>query len=302
MFGLPDAGKVRAAFAKYEAAKAAIPTTTLHDPLVLAMAQMFEDMNAAFPRQNGKMGRRPARIDSRTLKLDDYFLPALPPPPASVCNSRHVKNWGMMLNGPNPDPRFPKGIGDCTCAAVAHGHQVGVLSQVNAGVSAGIIMPSDGMVLDIYCRWCGFNPADPSTDQGGVELDVLNRWRQDGFDGRKILAYAAVNHRNTTHVKQAINLFGGVYIGLSLPDGWESAEMWDSNMGDAGSWGGHAVFCPDYYADQIPPLSWGASQPMTWGGFSQYCEECYAVVFADWIPPAGFDRAGLVADLAEVTS
>jgi len=297
LFGLPDANLIRQAFAKYEAAKAEIPPSDPLDlqrisELVVAMDQMFTDMHAAFPKQQGKLGRRPVRFDARTLKAENYFLPSLPPPPASVVNSRHVKNWGMLGNDK---------LGDCTCAAVAHGHQIGVLSQVQQGITAEIIMPSLDAVIGIYERWCGYNPADPSTDQGGVELDVLNHWRQDGFEGRKILAYAAVDPQNTLHVKQAINLFGGVYIGIALPDGWQDAAVWDSKMGTPGSWGGHAVFVPDYYADRINPITWGQSQEMTWAGFKQYCEECYAIIFEDWVPPVGFDKAGLLDDLESVT-
>ena len=190
---------------------------------------------------------------------------------------------------------------NCTCAAVAHAHQAWVLSQVNAGIKAGIIMPSLDAVVGIYERWCGYNPDDPSTDRGGEELSVLNHWRQDGFEGRKILAYASIDPANTDHVKQAIYLFGCVYIGVQLPDGWQNAKLWDANMGDPGSWGGHAVVCPDFYIDQIPPITWGMSQPMTWPGFSQYCDECYAIIAEDWQPPLGFDLATLKQDLTAIT-
>ena len=241
-----------------------------------------------------KLGKKPARIDPRTLKLGRYLTAALPLPPTFVLNSRGFSgDWGMLGNDD---------LGDCTCAAVAHGHQVGVLSQIDISAKPGIIMPSVDAVIDIYSRWCGYNPADPSTDQGGVELDVLNLWRKQGFMGRQIIGYASIDPQNQTHVKQAIQLFGGVYIGLAMPSGWQDSPVWDAGAGDAGSLGGHAVFCPDYDAREIVALTWGTKQRISWTGFAEYADECYGVLFADFKSPFGFDQAALMADLQAVTA
>jgi hypothetical protein len=51
----------------------------------------------------------------------------------------------------------------------------------------------DSTILDYYERWDGYNPADPGTDQGGVELDVLNDWRQQGFAGHQLEAFVAID-------------------------------------------------------------------------------------------------------------
>lgn len=240
-----------------------------------------------------KLGKKPAKNDVRTLKLAKYLTTALPAPPDSVTNSRGLAGWGMMLND---------SLGCCTIAGIGHAIQVMVLSEILPSGKPGLISPSNSIILRYYEQWDGYNPADPSTDQGGVEVDVLNDFRQGDFAGYKLLAYADPDPKNLTHIKQAIWLFGGLYIGLELPTGWQGAALWDANMGDPGSWGLHAVFVPDYDEQGPTCITWGELQKMTWAGFQQYCDEAHALICPDWTPPAGFDLATLQADLAAVTA
>lgn len=222
------------------------------------------------------------------MLLSRYLTTSLPDPPESISNSRGVEDWGVFLNDR---------LGCCTISAVGHAVQVMVMSNILPQAKAGVIHPSDDIILRYYEQWDGYDPADPSTDRGGIELDVLNNWRKNGFAGYQLQSYVSINSRNTAHVMQAIEIFGGVYIGLELPSGWQNARVWDANMGAPGSWGGHAVFCPDYNKDGISPITWGTVQPMTWNGFKEYCSECYALIVPDWVPPAGFDLSSLQKDL-----
>ncbi len=236
-----------------------------------------------------KLGKKPRRDDARTLRLARYLTPALPAPPASVTNSHGVSEWGMMLNDK---------IGDCTIAGVAHAIQVWTLAKGNE-----VTVP-DSTVLQYYEQWDGYDPNNPATDQGGVELDVLNDWRKQGFSGHELKAYADTNPHNTPHVKQAVYLFGGMYVGLLLPISAKTQEMWDvdnSPNGQAGSWGGHCVFVPDYDANSLTCITWGQLKKMTWNFWMTYCDEAHALLSMDWQPPAGFDIAMLEMDLEEVT-
>ena len=239
-----------------------------------------------------KLGKDPAKDDPRRLKLARYFTAELPPPPASVQNSRGIKEWGMMLNDQ---------LGCCTIAAVGHAYQSLVMSQIEAGAKLGIIHPSDGTILRYYEQWDGYNPTDPSTDQGGEETDVLNKWRKNGFEGRSLEAYADPDPTNIDHVKQSIYLFGGIYIGVALPTGWQNAALWDANMGEPGSWGGHAVWAIDYDPQGPSVVTWGMIQKLTWDGWTQYVDENHALITQEWKPPKGFDKAALLADLQSVT-
>jgi hypothetical protein len=192
-------------------------------------------------------------------------------------------------------------LGDCTCAAVAHAHQAWVLSQVNPGITANPIMPSTDAVVGIYEAWCGYDPNDPTTDQGGVMLNVLNRWRKEGFEGRPILAYTILNSKNSLAVKQTLSMFGCAYVGVQLPVSAQNQAVWDVVSDDGGVWGGHAIVLVDYDADGLTCITWGALQRMTWKWLSRYCDEAYAIVAQDFRKD-GFDKASLMLDLAEVTA
>ncbi len=267
---------------------------------------------------NMKLGKKAVRRDSRTLKLARYLAPALPAPPAAVDYSMGITDWGLMLNDQ---------LGCCTIAAVGHAIQ----SWTRNALGRELTVP-DSTILDYYEKWDGYNPSDPATDQGGVELDVLSDWRQQGFEGQTLNAFAAVELANgdagsgarANLIETAIWLFGGIYIGLELPLTAQAQDVWDIDPSAAsaesapGSWGGHAVYvlgydggdtgatagsCPGF----LTCITWGQLKKMTWAWFEKYCSEAYALISADWlktngVSPSGFDLAGLEKDLATVTA
>lgn len=240
-----------------------------------------------------KLGRKAIKTDSRTLKLARY-VKALPPAPANRDWLGSVKDWGMMLND---------NLGDCTCAACGHAVQIWTLN------TKGEVTVPDSAVLKAYEQWCGYNPSDPSTDQGGIELDVLNDWRQNDMAGHHLSAFAAVKFDNLAEVKQAINLFGGVYIGLALPVTAQTQSSWSYVPGtknnEAGSWGGHAVFVGKYSEAGFTCITWGEPMWMSNSFWLHYVDEAYALVSTDFLnakgdTPTGFALPQLLADLAQI--
>jgi len=241
-----------------------------------------------------KLGKLPPRHDARTLMLAKYTV-ALPPPPAAVDWSRKLSALGMMKNDT---------LGDCTCAAIGH-----VIQTWTSQTTGEAIIP-DAQIVELYERACGYDPSDPDSDQGGVEIDVLNYWRKSGVDGpngpHSLDAFAAVARRHHADVKDAVWLFGGAYIGLALPLSAQSQEVWNvpaggtSGDGAPGSWGGHAVPAIAYDAGGLTCITWGALKRMTWAFWDAYCDEAYACLSKDWAAaraPSGFDWAALDADL-----
>lgn len=253
-----------------------------------------------------KLGKKPARYDMRTLKLSKYLTATLAPPPSQAGYVTKVPSWSMSLNDV---------IGDCTIAAAAH-----MITQWTTYAGAPYF-PTDAQVLDAYEAVSGYNPNNPNSDNGAVMLDVLNYWRTKGIAGHKIAAFVAVDQTNHEEVKQAIQLFGNVYIGIGLPvwvqsplDGlngdpvWSTAPTGTFGDGAVGSWGGHCVPIVGYGADSAgntgtEVITWGQIYDMTWGFIDAYCDEMYAVLSQDWFDAAGesasgFDKAQLQADLA----
>jgi len=201
-------------------------------------------------------------------------------------------------------------LGDCTIAAVGHAIQVWKLNLAG-NVSFPHITPPDSAILNAYEQWCGYVNGDESTDQGGVELDVLNDWRQQGIAGDKIMAYADPDPSNALHVKQAVWLFGGIYIGFNVPQSAMNqnavGQPWTVVADDGGIVGGHAVWCPDYSPSGIWCITWGMRQFMTWDFWAKYCDESHALLSPDWINsknvnPDNVDLATLETDLQGVVS
>ncbi len=252
-----------------------------------------------------KLGKQKARHDPRTLLLATYTTPALPPPPPSLDLTDKVKGaWGMMDNDQ---------IGDCTCAAAGH-----LLMEWTSRAKSRMFTPSDKQVVAAYSAITGYNPATGANDNGAVELDVLNYWRQQGIAGHKITAYVALEPSNQTHVMDAVWIFGGCYIGLALPKSaqpqtenhqpWSVPPQGPTGDGAPGSWGGHAVPVVAYDARGVTVITWGATQLMTWGFWNTYCDEAYAIITPDFlekkagqtVTPDGFNLQQLQADLADL--
>ncbi len=251
-----------------------------------------------------KLGKHTPRHDPRTLLLASYATPALPAPPAKLNLATKVKAWGMMDNDQ---------LGDCTCAAAGH-----LIMEWTANAQSKMVTPPDSDIVTAYSAITGYNPTSGANDNGAVELDVLNYWRQQGIAGHKIEAFIALEPSNHTHIMDAVWIFGGCYIGVALP---KSAQAQTSNKqtwsvppqgtggdGAPGSWGGHALPVVAYDSRGLTVVTWGALQTMTWGFWAAYCDEAYAILSDDFLAkkggktatPTGFDLAQLRADLADL--
>jgi hypothetical protein len=244
-------------------------------------------------RNHVRLGRKAVKTDSRTLRLSPY-IKTLAPPPASSDWTKGITSWGMMLND---------SLGDCTIAGVGHAVQV-----FTANTGSEVTVP-DSTVLSYYESWDGYVNGDPSTDNGGIELDVLNNWQKNSFSGHKLLAFADPTVSNATEVKQSIALFGGTYIGMNVPNYImdDIPSVWDvpTQSQDASIDGGHCVFITGYDASDLTFISWGSLYKMTWGFWNQFVDEAHALLSQDFMESngtsaSGFDLASLQADLAQI--
>jgi hypothetical protein len=196
-------------------------------------------------------------------------------------------------------------LGCCTIAAALHMSQAW---EANVGKQ---FVPTDAEVLAGYEAACGYLPADPdNTDNGGVMLDVLNFWRKTGIGGKQILAFAKVDVTNAVEVKSAINIFGGINIGVGLPISAQGQQnIWTvvpGRKGQSYSWGGHDVCVLDFDNKHLSFISWGRVMSMTWGFFRKYCDEGYAIATEEWLnesgcTPTGLKKDALLADVAALS-
>ena len=241
-----------------------------------------------------RLGRKAIKTDTRTLVLGDYLRPSLPPPPAAVDWTKGISSWGMMLNDK---------LGDCTIAGAAHAVQVWT-----ANTGHEVTVP-DRTVKRYYEKWDGYVSGDSNTDNGGVELDVLNDWQKHGFAGNRLMAFADPRPDNLVQIRQSIALFGGVYIGMALPITAQTQDVWDvvpkgGANAKPGSWGGHCVFVPKYDKHGFTCITWGQLKTMTLAFWKKYCDEAHTLLGKGWLAangaPNGFNQAQLLADLKAI--
>jgi hypothetical protein len=183
--------------------------------------------------------------------------------------------------------------GDCTIAAVAHADTVyhGLISKKH--------IMTEKAVEKVYFHLSG------GIDSGLVELDVLNYWRQHGIGGNKIIAYVSIDRKNQTNIKQAIHLFGGVYLGFHVQQNCES----DFDAGKPWTPGrltkhAHAVYAVGYDSQQLTVLTWGNTQKATWEWWDECVDEAYAILPSEAKDSdfAGVDLAELKKDLGDIAS
>lgn len=242
-----------------------------------------------------RFGKHPPKHDYRTLRFKNYATAALAPPPASLNVLDRVYD---KLATNDPAKLFPMDgndtLGDCTIAALAH-----AVTTYRGLIGQKDIMASKA-VVKLYMHLTG------GVDSGLNELDVLNYWRQHSVAKDKILAYASIDPKNHIHIEQAIQLFGGVYLGFQvqkdcLPD-FDAHKPWTPGPLTQD---GHAVYAVGYDKNGVTVLTWGSTQQGTWGWWDECVDEAYAILppeaaNANFAP--GFNMAQLQADLGDVAT
>jgi len=245
---------------------------------------------------NYRFGKHPPKADYRTLRFASYVSAALAaPPPAYNVLDRVFAELGTK----DAAALFPMDgndqYGDCTCAAVAH-----AITAYRGLVGTKKVIMAEKAVLKLYMHLTG------GVDSGLNELDVLNYWRQHSVDGDKILGFASIRPKNHDHVKQAIHLFGGCYLGFQVQEDaqkdFEQHKPWTPGQLTQD---GHAVYAVAYDAAGVTVLTWGSTQKATWGWWDECVDEAYAILPPEAAKPnfaPGFDLAQLKADLNNVAS
>jgi len=221
-----------------------------------------------------RLGRLPARVDKRTLKLTNILnVAALPPLPGQfdVDFNLHADILPQMFGNDT--------WGDCVIAGRANWTLRAEYFEQK------IILPiTTAEVLKEY--WieqgggCCRHP-----DNGLVMLDSLNDWRSYGWKTAKnvyaIFAFAGIDWKNHDEFCYATFLLGGGYIGIDVPESaitqFNKEQPW-TVVPDSNIVGGHCIYIVAYNNTGPICVTWGRRQQMTWEFLDTYCEEAYAIV------------------------
>lgn len=250
-----------------------------------------------------KLGRLPRKHDDRIPKYGAALNNAPLPPAPLTCDYTlgMPDDLGAMYNN---------SLGDCTIAALYHALQV----WSNLTYHVPLTEP-DVDILKAYEEACGYNPANPSTDQGGVEQDVLAYAMNTGLpmgagtDRHKITAYLEIDFKNLDDVKRAIYQCALVYIGIQVPQSvMDNADdvtvPWAAANNDVIA-GGHAVILIGYDLDFFYCISWGKKYKITHNFLAQYLGEAYAIADNLWFDatsktPLGMSPQNLMTAMAQL--
>jgi len=244
-----------------------------------------------------RFGKRPKQTDYRTLRFKNYLTNALPaPPPSGDVLAKVLKQLGKAQA--DIPALFPidgnDQYGDCTIAAVAHA------ITVYEGIIAKRAVMGVKSVERTYFHLTG------GTDSGLNELAVLNYWQSHMVGREKILAFTSIDPKNHEHIIQAIQLFGGVYLGFQVQQ--DCIQEFDNRV----PWTpgpllneGHAVYAVAYDPNTVTVLTWGSTQLGTWAWWDECVDEAYAILPPDAKNPdfaPGYNITQLLADLADVAN
>ncbi len=258
-------------------------------------------MTAVIDRSGHRLGRKPRRktIAGHLMAMRFAVLASSlpPPPPGPLGRAQFIAAGLMWLNNL---------IGDCTAAAKANFLTLWAAAH---GIALTI---TDAEVEAFYSASCGYNPADPNTDQGGNMDEVAAAFTSIGLAGHKARRFLVVDPRHRDHVKHAVNRYGGCDMGLALPLTAQTQSVWDLDVtqgakAEPGSWGGHDAMIFDY--NDIGPIfrTWQEDIQSTWIWLDAYADEGIAYFSDLWAPtggtaPCGISSAELEAEFDLVAS
>lgn len=248
-----------------------------------------------------QLGRAPKKDSAKHLMLARYFTADLPKVP-DVWDGYRGGAASPVMGGNDK-------YGDCTIVALVN--HIRLLAAAD-----GVALPNftDQEIIEFYFARSG------GVDSGLCETDVIDYVLRNGFpsDGRyKFVGRATVDHTDWNAMQTAAYLFGGLYLGVSLPlraqnEGQHWSVQGDGATGDdePGSWGGHAIVLSGY--DQVPSpwdkpeLQIGNASILTWGSvvyvtkhwLETYGDEAHVLLDERHLSMPGIDGDALRADLA----
>jgi hypothetical protein len=245
-----------------------------------------------------KLGKTAARPGAVKLELRKYIsLSQLPTPPSDFGEESLIGDFGMLGNAD---------WGDCVWAGAAHET---MLWNKEAGRDAPF---DDGCVLSDYSAATGFNPADPSTDQG-TDMQQAAAYRQktgivDAQGNRhKVGAYLAIAPGSIYEHMIAAYVFGSVGVGIEFPgsamDQFSNEQPWSVVHG-ATIEGGHYIPIIGRSNLRFQVVTWAKVQAMDDDFLYKYRDESIVYLSEEFMSGDksinGFDLDQLKHDLSQL--
>lgn len=240
------------------------------------------------------LGRLPAVEDKRVPRLSVIKNSLLETPPDNIVWYADVPEWQMLGNNK---------AGNCVEAASLHA------IQQFSDYAGDPVIPLESEALDFYTKSQGYDPTNPATDNGSITLGpsgTMQYWHDTGImcAGKlnKVQAYLQITKRDPLEWRQAIWVFGGLLIGMKVPDSIVNAAelpfVWDYQQGAAIA-GLHEVWANgvvtvagERFYDIV---TWGQHCRLTEQYMVQWLDEAIVLFDAACLDTSGCDARGLSA-------
>lgn len=249
-----------------------------------------------------KLGLKPVEAQPR-LKLASYYTSTLP----SVDSLKYPLAHADAIQ---PKMFMNDTLGDCAIAG-----SIEEVRLVNA--LRGVTVPfNDTTAILNYHAVTGYNPDDPSTDQG-TDVHELYEFRKttgivdaNGI-AHKIVAYAGLTPRNFDELLVALSLFDVVGIGIEVPEyaepQFEAHQPWHVLKGFHRIEGGHYVsVCGATDKDTATVYTWGAEQGITRPFYQKFNTVAVVALTEELFnadkSPEGIDMVSLTRDLQQLNT
>lgn len=245
-----------------------------------------------------KLGCRPAKTQPNQPRLSGLRMMARKAPARLIRD--HIDPAPLMLGNDQ--------LGNCT--------SVGIANHLRATAALGgyQIDICTGDAVRFYSESTGYNPAIPSSDQGGIEVDVLTVASRTGYTLDNGWVYTplwgSVDPQDRNALALIVAGIGAAYLGVLLSQS-DMNQIEATNgacvlkpdnhaYGDTtpGSAGGHCLLCWSYSGlsddDTLEMLTWGTMQRATWGWLKSRIMEAHGLVWpqltlANGLYPTGPD-------------
>lgn len=203
------------------------------------------------------------------------FLTSTPlPTPPATCD------WSTRAPNALSNIYLNDQLGCCVISGCAH--MIGVWTGDSVIFTSQQIKNEYGL--------CGYPP-----DQGCSEQDLLTKWTQGNFASvanTQLLGFTGVDASDVSICKSCINLFGGLVLGIELPNAYTnpmpsaSGFTWDV-AGRPNPRQGHCIVAVGYNAIGVLVATWGMLGTLTWAALAKYCVaaaggELYAAMSSEW--------------------
>jgi hypothetical protein len=248
-----------------------------------------ETQNVATPEEFTpfafKMGRL-EKIDLNLAPISTYFEGGqLPAAPVKCLYSLNVQ-YPMADNNR---------LGDCVIAGWVH------LAQAIANENGGTYTyPGDDAVQTEYFSLTG------GQDTGLVESTFLQTAKNSAILGAQADIFGVLDSKNVDEIKSAIYTFGGIFLGVVLPQSAQNQfpGTW-TVVPNSPILGGHCIVAIGYDAQFVYLVTWGQVIRCTWEWFTTYVEEAYVILYTEEVqknrgPLEQFDIDKLLADIASL--